>query len=453
MSDTIVAQATPSGTGGVYIIRISGKKSSLVSKHILRKFLKPRYATYTKFFDFDKSVIDQGIAIWFPSPKSFTGEDILELQGHGNNFISNLLIKKILKIKGIRIAEPGEFSKRAFLNKKLDLIQAESISDLISSTSEISVKNSLRSLNGDFSDYINKIIDKITYLRSIIELELNFLDENKDINIDKNILNKIKNIIKYLKYILFISKNSSILNNGIKIVISGFPNSGKSSLFNLLSRKQSSIVTNIKGTTRDLIHNQIMFNKKLIELTDTAGIRKTKDKIEKIGIKLAKNEINNSNILLFMIDISKNKDYQLKKFFDFIKNISLNINIILIFNKIDLINSYSNINFLKNIKVIFISIKKNIGIKNLYNCLKIELKKFENVYQENIFLVRQRHIEEIKSTLKELYNGKKDWEINKNYEILAYYLQNSQNNLNKITGEVNSEDILNKIFSNFCIGK
>ncbi|CAL4317698.1 tRNA modification GTPase MnmE [Buchnera aphidicola (Periphyllus testudinaceus)] len=453
MSDTIIAQATPQGMGGVYIVRISGKKSSFVSKCILGKILKPRYAVYSKFFDLDKNIIDQGIGIWFPSPNSFTGEDVLELQGHGNNFISNLLIKKILQIKGIRIADPGEFSKRAFLNKKLDLIQSESISDLINSTSEELVKASLRSLNGDFSNYINKIIDKVTYLRSIVEAELNFSDEDINFNIEKKIFLNIRKIISSLKKVLFISKNSSILNNGAKVVIAGFPNAGKSSLFNLLSCKKSSIVTNFKGTTRDLIHNKIIFNKQLIELTDTAGIRQTKDKIEKIGIKLAKNEINFSNILLFLIDSSKNKKKQIQKFFKIIKNLSSEIHIILILNKIDLININPKIVFLKNIELIFLSIKKKIGIEILYSCLRKKLNKLISIPKENIFLVRQRHIQEIKSTLKELNNSQLDWKKNKNYEILAYYLKNSQNYLNKITGEVNTEDILNKIFSNFCIGK
>ncbi|NIH41033.1 MAG: tRNA uridine-5-carboxymethylaminomethyl(34) synthesis GTPase MnmE [Buchnera aphidicola (Periphyllus aceris)] len=454
MSDTIIAQATPQGIGGVYIVRISGKKTSIVLKNVLKKIIKPRYAVYSKFFDLNGDIIDQGIAIWFPSPNSFTGEDVLELQGHGNNFIVHLLIKNILKIKGLRIAEPGEFSKRSFLNNKIDLIQSESISDLIHSTSEASVKASLNSLNGDFSFCINKIINKVKNLRSIVEVELNFVDENIDLEVKFNILNIIKKLIISLKKIIFISKNSEVLKNGIKIVIAGFPNSGKSSLFNFLSCKNSSIVTNIKGTTRDLIHSQIILNHQLIELTDTAGLRKTNDKIENIGINLAKNEINCSNILLFLIDLSKNKKNQLKKFDNYLKNISSNIYILLVFNKIDKIfKSDPKIFYYKNVKSISISIKKKIGLENLYFFLKKYIDKIINIPRENIFLIRQRHIKEIKLSLKELYFSKSEWKINKNYEILADSLKNVQNFLNKITGKVSSEEILNEIFSNFCIGK
>ncbi|NIH16789.1 MAG: tRNA uridine-5-carboxymethylaminomethyl(34) synthesis GTPase MnmE [Buchnera aphidicola (Periphyllus lyropictus)] len=453
MFDTIISQITPPGIGGVYIIRISGKKSYLVSKCVLGKLLKPRYATYLKFLDVNKEILDQGIAIWYPSPKSFTGEDVLELQGHGNNFIANLLLKRILKIPNIRLANPGEFSKRAFLNKKIDLIQAEAISDLINANSEASVKASLKSLNGDFSKNIFKIVSKIKKFRVFLEAKLNFSEEDIEINIRKNVLKKIIKIISYLKDILFISNNGILLKEGIKVVIAGFPNSGKSSLFNLLSKKKSSIVTNIKGTTRDLIKNNIYFNKNLIKLVDTAGFRETKDKIEKIGINLAKKEINKANILFFLIDINKNKKEQLNDFFNFIKNISSKIHILLILNKIDLTNLNSKITQFNKIDSIYLSIKKKIGLNIFYKYFKNTLKKFNNFSNESVFISRQRHIEEIKLAINEMLLAKSEWKDNENYEILAYFLKNTQNYLNKITGLISSDDILNDIFSNFCIGK
>lgn len=453
MSDTIIAQVTPIGNGGVYILRVSGKNTSAVLKSVLHCSLQPRYATYLPFYDINDEILDKGISIWFPSPNSYTGEDVLELQGHGNNILANLLIKRILKIPNIRIAEPGEFSKRAFLNHKIDLIQAEAISDLINASSEAAIKASVKSLQGDFSNFIKKIINKITDLRANIEYELEFSEDNINNYIKINFIHKIKKIIKYLKRILFISKNGACLNESIKIVISGFPNSGKSSLFNFLSCKKSSIVTNIKGTTRDLIYNQINFNKHILELVDTAGIRRTTNKIEEIGISLAKKAMNNTDILLFMIDSSKNIKVQIKKFFQLKKNISSKINIILIFNKIDLKNIDPNIFLNNKINFLCISVKKKIGLKNLYSILKKYIKNCKNFLGESIYIARQRHIQEIKSSIKELLIAKKNFKIDHNYEILAYHLQNTQNFLNKITGYINSEDILNKIFSNFCIGK
>lgn len=453
MSDTIIAQVTPTGTGGVYILRISGKKALVVLKSVLCCLLKPRYATYLPFYGKNNEVLDKGIGIWFPSPNSYTGEDVLELQGHGNNILANLLIKRILKISNIRIARPGEFSERAFLNKKIDLIQAEAISDLINASSEAAIKASVKSLQGNFSRDINLIIKKIINLRVKISYELDFSEDNIDNYIKKNFLKKIKKIIKYLKNILFISKNGVCLNESIKVVISGFPNSGKSSLFNMLSCKESSIVTNIKGTTRDLIYNHINLNNIKVEIVDTAGIRKTKNKIEKIGISLAKKEINQADLLLFILDSSKNIEIQIKKFFKLKKNILSQIKIILIFNKIDLKNVNPNTILNKKISFICISVKKKIGLKNFYKLLIRSLKKYNNFSGENVYIARQRHIEEIKLSIKEMLIGFKNFEIYQNYEILAYHLQNTQNFLNKITGKITSEDILNKVFSNFCIGK
>jgi tRNA modification GTPase len=454
MSDTIIAQVTPQGNGGVYILRISGKKSFQVSQDVLRKKLKPRYASYSNFFDINQEILDQGIGIWFPAPNSYTGEDVLELQGHGNNFLANLLIKRILKIPGIRISRPGEFSERAFLNNKIDLIQAEAISDLINSSSEASIKASLKSLSGSFSCHVNKIIKKIIDIRVLIESELDFSEEDINTHIQKIFLKKIKKIIFDLENLLFISENRNIIKEGVKVVIAGFPNTGKSSFFNFLSCKKCSIVTDIKGTTRDLIYNKIYFNKNLIELVDTAGIRKTQDKIENIGIDLAKKKIFDADILLFLMDVTQNKKQQIEKFFKIIKNIPASINIVLIFNKIDLINIYPHVSTYKNINCIYLSIKKKIGLEIFYKYLKEILKKYNHsFFGESVFLARQRHLEELSLAKKELVLGKNEWKKSKNYEIIADYLKNAQNFLNKITGKVYSQDILNKIFSNFCIGK
>ncbi|CAL4317596.1 tRNA uridine-5-carboxymethylaminomethyl(34) synthesis GTPase MnmE [Buchnera aphidicola] len=455
MFDTIIAQVTPQGNAGVYILRISGNKAYKVSLEVLGKILKPRYASYLKFFDINhKEILDQGIGIWFPSPHSYTGEDVLELQGHGNNFIANLLIKRILKIPGIRISRPGEFSERAFLNNKIDLIQAEAVADLINASSEASVKAALKSLSGFFSDKINKIIQKVINVRVMVESQLDFSEEDINVNFQKKFLQNIQSIIHDLDNLLFVVEKRKIIKEGIKVIIAGFPNAGKSSLFNLLSCKKSSIVTNIKGTTRDLINNKIYFDKFLIDLTDTAGLRRAQDKVEKIGISLAKKEISSSDIVLFLIDSTKEKKSQLKKFLYYFKNVPRSINIILLFNKIDLKNISPTSFIFKDINCFYISVKKKMGLKNFYLFFRKILKKYNNsFFGESNFLARQRHLEEIYKAKEELILCKKEWKEHQNYEIIAEYLKISQNSLNKIIGKVCSHDILNKIFSRFCIGK
>ncbi|VFP77994.1 tRNA modification GTPase MnmE [Buchnera aphidicola (Cinara cuneomaculata)] len=447
--DTIVAPATALGQSGIGIIRISGFSVLKIIKKFLKLSMKERFAHYTSFLDIHGNIIDHGIALFFLAPRSFTGEDILEFHGHGNPIILDLLIKNILLIKNVRIARPGEFTERAFLNKKIDLIQAEAISDIISAQSEVAVKSALRSLSGIFSKKIYVIINLIKTFFSRIEAVINFPDE---INISFKIQDNLSKIIKLLKELIDIVKKNNILQKGIKIVIGGPPNVGKSSLFNCLSNKKISIVTNIPGTTRDVMNNNIYVNGISCELLDTAGLRKSDDIIERIGIKLAKRNIRCCDHIFFVLDATHNYKKNNKFMLKSINNLQKNQNITFIFNKIDLINQIPHAEMIyKKFPVFYISVKNKQGINLITDRIKNLSKVLNNV--ENVFLARQRHLIGLEESLDYLITGQIDWLDNQNIELLSDNIRLSLQSLLGITGHFNNEDLLNKIFSEFCIGK
>ncbi len=460
--ETIFAQSTPIGYGGIGIIRISGKKSKQIAKKILNIKLTPRKAKYTSFKNKKGKIIDFGIAIYYKSPNSFTGEDILELQCHGGQKIIELIIKSIinLKIKNTRIAEAGEFTERAFLNKKIDLIQAETINNLIHAQSEITIFSAIKSLKGNLSKKIKKIINLIKNLIFKIEKEISFSEKKINFKKIKKIKKKNNLIYKKIKKIYIKSNKSILINNKIKIVIIGKPNVGKSSLMNFLTNKKSSIITNIPGTTRDIIKEYINTDNYNIEINDTTGIHKTHNKIEKIGIKNTWKKINKSEIIIFLenaYDISEKNIYNLYK-----RKIKKKIKkkkkiIYLIRNKIDISKEKSKIIRKKNYIIINVSIKKKYGIKKIKSEIN---KQINNLNKKNIFLVQQRHLNLIKKTFKEIKNIKKIIKINTdkkniNLDIIYLNLFNSQKFLNEILGKkkFTSEKIICKIFKNFCIGK
>jgi len=449
--DTIIAQVTPPGRSGVSILRISGSKAPEICLMILKKIPKPRYASFLDFFSEDDFIVDKGIALWFPAPVSFTGEDILELQGHGNPVITDLIIKRVLTIPGVRIAGPGEFSKRAFLNNKIDLIQAEAISDLINADSEQSVRSSLKSMAGEFSLYITKVLKKINVIRTTIESVINF-EEDDDVSFIDKIDIRIQDVISCLKQTQKIASQGHILREGLKVAIVGPVNSGKSSLLNALSFRDSSIVTDIAGTTRDVLREFVNINGVTFCFSDTAGLRSTNNEIELIGIEKTHNEIKNSDHILLVIDCSISKREQHKIFLDFMQNKPEDIPITVILNKSDLINDKIGIYVLNNVNCIFLSAIKKIGFDLFYKYLTTKLlwNKKDN---ESIFIARRRHLDNLKECLLQLLEGQKIWKNYKNIELLAENLKLAQFYLSKTTGEFTSEDLLENIFSSFCIGK
>jgi tRNA modification GTPase len=450
-NETIIAQITPPGKSAVGILRISGPEAKIVAVEVLGKIPRARFATYSTFLDEHKKILDKGISLWFPAPDSFTGEDVLELQGHGSPLIMDILIKRILFIKNIRMAKPGEFSQRSFLNGKLDLIQAEAIDDLINSETELSIRASLNSLQGDFSFCIQELINIIIELRVNIESSIDFSEEEININI-KNIINKKFREIhdKFLKIKKTVTEGN-LLKEGKKIVIAGLPNSGKSSLLNILSYNDRAIVTDIPGTTRDLIYTHVNINNVACELIDTAGLRETDNEVERIGIIRAWEAIKRSDHILFVIDKTIPKSQQKKICSEFIKNLSNNsIQVTFVLNKNDLLNEPFNIKKINGLSFINISARTGQGIdilrQNIINCEK-------NKNKEGIFIARRRHVHQIDLAYDELLLAEKNWALSENIELLAESLNIINRFLGEITGRFSTEDLLKNIFSHFCIGK
>lgn len=461
---TIVACATPPGNGGVGIIRISGSLTKHIANKMLGKTPKPRYATYANFLAKDGNILDQGIALWFPAPNSFTGEDVLELHGHGGMVIMESIVQQVLEL-GATLAKPGEFSERAFLNDKIDLTQAEAIADLINANSMQAVQYALRSLQGKFSTYIHDLVDKITQLRMQIEVSIDFADEEIDF-IDKETLQQqLNKIITITTQTLNQAQQGLLVQEGTQIVITGEPNAGKSSLLNCLSGNDVAIVTQIAGTTRDVLHSNIRLGNLQIQLTDTAGLRISDDIIEQEGIKRARHEIQQAQHILLVVDYNKDGKKSPRQLIHEYLNVNYAIidqNTALytvLYNKIDLNATQHN-----QIKIeakkfqqdaingIYVSIKNHLGINLLLEHLQQVCGCIQTT--ENGFSARKRHVIALQNALISLTKTQ-ELLANNNImlELIAEELRQAQNHLGSITGEITSEDLLDKIFREFCLGK
>ncbi|QYK05288.1 tRNA uridine-5-carboxymethylaminomethyl(34) synthesis GTPase MnmE [Shewanella zhangzhouensis] len=451
-TDTIVAQATAPGRGGVGIIRVSGKLASDVAHALLGRLPKPRYADFCDFKAADGSVIDQGIALFFKGPNSFTGEDVLELQGHGGQVVMDMLIRAVLKVKGVRIARPGEFSEQAFMNDKLDLTQAEAIADLIDATSEQAAKSALHSLQGEFSTQVHTLVDKITNLRLYVEAAIDFPDEEVDFLSDGKIAAALYAIIDQLDEVQASAKQGSIIREGMKVVIAGRPNAGKSSLLNALAGKESAIVTDIAGTTRDVLREHIHLDGMPLHIIDTAGLRDTTDEVERIGIERAWSEIASADRVLFMVDGTDTAAVDPHEIWpDFIDRLPQALGVTVVRNKADLTGEPLEATEEQGYSVYRISAKTGLGV----DALKQHLKSLMG-YQSNLeggFIARRRHLEALEQASEHLQLGKVQLEVYLAGELLAEELRMAQQALSEITGEFTSDDLLGKIFSSFCIGK
>ncbi|WP_372870780.1 tRNA uridine-5-carboxymethylaminomethyl(34) synthesis GTPase MnmE [Shewanella sp.] len=451
-TDTIVAQATAPGRGGVGIIRVSGKQASDVANALLGHLPKPRYADFCDFKAADGNVIDQGIALFFKGPNSFTGEDVLELQGHGGQVVMDMLIRAVLKVKGVRIARPGEFSEQAFMNDKLDLTQAEAIADLIDATSEQAAKSALHSLQGEFSTQVHTLVDKITNLRLYVEAAIDFPDEEVDFLSDGKIAAALYAIIDQLDEVQASAKQGSIIREGMKVVIAGRPNAGKSSLLNALAGKESAIVTDIAGTTRDVLREHIHLDGMPLHIIDTAGLRDTTDEVERIGIERAWSEIATADRVLFMVDGTDTAAVDPHEIWpDFIDRLPKAMGVTVVRNKADLTGEALEATEEQGYSVYRISAKTGLGVDELKQHLKSLMG-----YQSNLeggFIARRRHLEALEQASEHLQLGKVQLEVYLAGELLAEELRMAQQALSEITGEFTSDDLLGKIFSSFCIGK
>ncbi len=456
-TDTIVAIATPSGRGGVGIIRISGDDVPYIAVQILGLLPAPRKASHRLFQDEKGEMLDDGIALYFPAPHSFTGEHVLELQGHGGQVVLDMLIQRCLQL-GARLARAGEFSERAFLNDKLDLTQTEAIADLIDSGSEQAARSALRSLQGEFSDTINTLLEKIIEIRIYVEAALDFPEEEIDFLADESVTLRLESIKDQLNEIKRKAKQGKLLRDGIHLVIVGKPNAGKSSLLNALAGNETAIVTDIAGTTRDVLREAINLDGLPLHLIDTAGLRESDDPVEKIGIDRAWQEVEKADLILHLIDITDTKDSgENQQILDNIKNkLGDAAPIITVYNKIDLNKAIAidgKIDPLSN-KLgndIYISAKQKHGIDDLKEQLKQRMG-YQNE-SEDTFIARRRHLQALDETQNYVDNAEIQLKKFNAGELMAEELRLAQDELGKITGKFTSDDLLGEIFSSFCIGK
>ena len=450
--DTIVAQATAPGRGSVGIIRVSGPLAQDVATKVLGKVPALRTAEYLPFYDSDQQVLDQGIALFFKGPHSFTGEDVLELQGHGGQVVLDLLITSMLEQVDLRMARPGEFSERAFLNDKLDLAQAEAIADLIDASSEQAARSAMRSLQGEFSQHIQHLVEQVIHLRMYVEAAIDFPEEEIDFLSDGKVQGDLAAIIAKLKQVQDQAKQGSLLREGMQVVIAGKPNAGKSSLLNALAGRDAAIVTDIAGTTRDVLKEHIHVDGMPLHIIDTAGLRDSADKVEQIGIERAWQEIENADRVLFMLDSTETTENDPYKIWPaFMQRLPERIGLTLVRNKIDQSGELPGRHTKGEVPVFCISASEKTGIDELAEHLK-DCMGF-HAGSEGQFIARRRHIDAIERAAEHLHIGQQQLHDHLAGELLAEELRLTQQALNEITGEFSSDDLLGRIFSSFCIGK
>ncbi len=450
-SDTIAAIATASGRGSVGIIRVSGPLTASIAERILGFCPQARHAHFCDFLDESGQQLDQGIALFFKGPHSFTGEDVLELQAHGGPVVMDMLLRSVIRL-GCRPAEPGEFSQRAFLNDKLDLAQAEAISDLINSTSEHAARSALRSMQGEFSHRVNDIVESLIALRTYVEAAIDFPEEEVDFLCDSALTNRLDQIQTSLSELLDGASQGALLTEGMRVVIAGRPNAGKSSLLNALAGKESAIVTDIEGTTRDVLREQITIDGMPLHIIDTAGLRDSHDVVEKIGIDRAWQEIDQADRILWVFDATQTDEVDPHlEWPELFKVIDRDDHITLIRNKVDAIGEVDRSNMAGNYPMISLSARQGVGI----DLLREHLKQCVGYSQSNegMFSARRRHLHSLERADQAIHRGHEQLHVYRAGELLAEELRIAQDALSEITGKFSSDDLLGEIFSSFCIGK
>lgn len=449
ISSTIVAQATPPGRGGVGIIRVSGPKASDIAQHILKHLPEPRYAHYGSFYDQHANIIDQGIALFFKGPHSFTGEDVLELQAHGGQVIIDELMQIIVSYGAI-LAEPGEFSQRAFLNDKMDLTQAEAISDLISASSVQAARAAMQSLQGRFAEKINTLLMATVELRKYVEAALDFPEEEIDFLAEGHVKVDLESLIAQVNQVQKAAEQGAILQAGMTVVIAGLPNAGKSSLLNRLAEKEVAIVTDVAGTTRDILREHIHIDGLPLHIIDTAGLHKNADKVEQEGIRRALEQIAKADRVLLVVDSTKINTNDPAKLWPHDIGPCPDLNkITLIRNKKDL--PASRPSDAVNCPYMDISAQTGEGV----DALRMHLKECMGYIgtTESTFSARRRHVDALNRALAALNRGHEQLVEHRAGELLAQELRIAHEALGEITGKFTADDMLGEIFSSFCIGK
>lgn len=448
-TDIIAANATPPGRGGIGVVRVSGKSLQSLALSVIGYVPKPRHATLSKFLDEDGAAIDQGIALYFPSPHSYTGEDVLELQGHGGPAVMNLLLSRCLSA-GARLAQPGEFTLRAFLNGKLDLAQAESVADIIDASTGEAARCAMRSLQGEFSAVIVDLVQALTDLRMLVEATLDFPEEEAVALQQANVHGRLEALLSRLDDVLAAAEQGSLLREGVSVVLVGQPNVGKSSLMNQLAGEETAIVTEIPGTTRDAIRQTIEIEGIPFHLIDTAGLRETDDLVEKIGIARAHAAIEKADLALLLIDRRLGAALEDRAI---VKSLPAKLPVIRVYNKIDLLDAVPQVGGGEDGPSIYLSAKTGAGIDLLRRKL-LEMAGWQPYMDaEGIFMARQRHVEALMESRRYLRSALELARQEVQLDLLAEELRTAQQTLSSITGEFSADDLLGEIFSRFCIGK
>lgn len=448
-STTIAAIATPQGRGGVGVIRISGPQALEIAQALSQQPLpKARMAGFRQFYDDDGQVIDEGLLLCFPAPHSFTGENVVEVQGHGGVVVQNLLLSRLLRLGAIA-AQAGEFSLRAFENGKLDLAQAEAISDLIDASSQAAARSAVRSLQGAFSQRVNEVLETLIHLRLHVEAAIDFPEEEIDFLADGKILGLLDEVRGAVKQVQQSAKQGQLLREGLQVVIAGKPNAGKSSLLNALAGVDRAIVTDIAGTTRDVLHEKITLNGLPITLTDTAGLRETGDVVEQEGIRRAYKAIEQADLLLLVYDLSQEDDpLQLAR--EFFSEQLDHKRCLLIANKCDLVQQPAQLGEIDGFRQITLSARQQLGLETLIEAISAHAGYHPG---ESTFIARTRHLDAMVRCQRYLDEAR--WQLMefKAGELMAESLRYAQFALSEITGEFSADDLLGKIFGSFCIGK
>ncbi|MDF2462037.1 MAG: tRNA uridine-5-carboxymethylaminomethyl(34) synthesis GTPase MnmE [Ramlibacter sp.] len=448
----IAAVATAPGRGAVGIVRVSGAAVQEVIEAVCGRKLKPREATYLPFLAADGSAIDQGLAIHFPGPHSFTGEDVLELQAHGGPVVLQLLLARCLEAgatTGLRLAEPGEFTERAFLNDKIDLAQAEAIADLIDASTEAAARSAGRSLSGEFSREIHALRDALIHLRMLVEATLDFPEEEIDFLQKADARGQLERLRETLARVMQRARQGALLREGIKVVIAGQPNAGKSSLLNALAGAELAIVTPIPGTTRDVVSQTIQIEGVPLHVIDTAGLRESEDHVEKIGIERAWGQIETADAVLFLHDLTRvnEADYAAGDA-AIAQKLPRAAPVIEVWNKVDL----AALSRRARAQEVHLSAKTGAGLDILRRKL-LEVAGWQAA-PEGVYIARERHVQALRRVEEHLIQATAHLAAQAQaLDLLAEELRLAQNALNEITGEFTSDDLLGVIFSSFCIGK
>ncbi|MBA4152137.1 MAG: tRNA uridine-5-carboxymethylaminomethyl(34) synthesis GTPase MnmE [Acinetobacter sp.] len=456
MTDTIAAIATAPGRGGIGIIRLSGPHALHIGQCICRSVQNKspiaRQAYFTEFLNTESDVLDEGLMLYFQAPNSFTGEDVVELQGHGGPVVLDLVLQTAVQ-HGARLARPGEFSERAFLNNKLDLAQAEAIADLIEAGSQQAARSAIQSLQGAFSTRVNELLESLITLRLYVEAAIDFPEEEIDFLADGQILALLTHVEKALSAVLQEAKQGVLLRDGMRVVIAGSPNAGKSSLLNALAGNEVAIVTDIAGTTRDVLREHIQLDGLPLHIIDTAGLRDSPDVVEKEGIRRAYLEVAKADCVLFVFDSSQPAQHPQKTLANFFPELPNNL--VLVANKCDLSAvepGYSHLNFNnRQLRQVHISAKQGLGLDELATELKSMMGYVGS--HEGGFSARRRHLSALSATQQHLQQARIALVEHYAGELAAEDLRLAQQSLSEITGVFTSDDLLGKIFSSFCIGK